>query len=66
LVQATRLQPKNFQTWLSLGQFDLQQHRPRRAYGSLLRALRLDRTDPETIALVAQARSELGIGRPGG
>jgi hypothetical protein len=66
LVQATRLQPKNSESWLSLGQFDLQRHQPQRAYGSLLRALRLDRTDAETIALVAQTRAALRIAPPGG
>jgi len=64
LVQAARRQPNNYETWLGLGQFDLQQHQPRRAFGSLLHSLALNRTDGSTITLVIQARTELGIPPP--
>ncbi|MGO9904538.1 MAG: O-antigen ligase family protein [Solirubrobacteraceae bacterium] len=42
LVQATSLQPENPQTWLQLGEFDLQAHQVRLAVGELATAHRLD------------------------
>jgi hypothetical protein len=64
LVQATRLQPDNPQPWLWLGAYDLSRHQPRLAWTSLRRALALDRTDLETVAVARLARSELGNGAP--
>jgi hypothetical protein len=64
LVQATRRQPDNPRPWLWLGQFDVGRHHPRRAFGSLQRALRLDRSDRLTIDLVIQVRNQLGIPQP--
>lgn len=64
LVAEVNRQPQNPQTWLSLGAFDIGHHHPRRAYGPLVRALRLDPVSLGTIALVAQARTELGIPAP--
>jgi O-antigen ligase len=61
LVQATRLQPSNPQTWQQLGSFDLlQARRPRVALSELETAQRLDRTSAVTAQLVAQARRALG------
>ena len=59
LVQATPRQPDNPQTWLSLGEFDLQNRQIQRAFGSLGRALRLDRADPYTVLLYLQAQAVL-------
>jgi hypothetical protein len=64
LVQATRRQPDNPQTWLWLGQFDRVTGQPRRAIGSLEHALALDRTDSFTITQLNAARAELGIPPP--
>jgi cytochrome c-type biogenesis protein CcmH/NrfG len=64
LVDATQRQPDNPETWLSLGQFEIQHGQTRRAYRSLLRALRLNPLDPVTGALVIEARVKLGIPPP--
>jgi hypothetical protein len=64
LIEAARRQPENPQTWLWLGQFDLQHGHIRPAYESLLRALHLNPLDGVTNALVAKTRAQLGIPPP--
>ena len=64
LLEATRRQPGNYNTWLSLGELDMQYHQTRLAFASLLHALRLSPQDPTTIDLVSQARSKLGLPPP--
>jgi hypothetical protein len=60
LLSAVNLQPQNYDSWLALGEFDLQHHQPRRALGSLERALTLAPTTvPETGEAIAKARAEL-------
>jgi cytochrome c-type biogenesis protein CcmH/NrfG len=59
LVKAVQLQPDNSASWLQLGSFDLQQHRPRLAIPSLENAYHLDPTIPETAATLNQARAQL-------
>jgi hypothetical protein len=65
LLSAVSLQPQNYDSWLQLGSFDLQNHQPRLALPSLERALTLA---PSTVAAIpealAQARAELA-GKPG-
>ena len=59
------LQPQNYDSWLSLGEFDLSQHQPRRALGSLERALALAPTTvPATSEAIVQARAELASKHP--
>jgi O-Antigen ligase len=64
LVQATQRQPANPQTWLWLGVFDRVHGDPRRAFGSLRRALRLDKTDSVTIGELNATRTDLGLPPP--
>jgi hypothetical protein len=64
LVMTTRRQPANSYTWQLLGDFDLQQHHIRLAFGSLLHALRLNRDDPNLISLIVMLRNQLGIPQP--
>jgi len=60
LLSAVNLQPDNYDSWLELGNFDLQNHQPRRALGSLERALTLAPTTVPAIGEeIAQARAEL-------
>jgi O-antigen ligase len=49
LVKAANLQPRNPETWISLGQFELQARRWRRAYEALNRAYTLDRYNATTV-----------------
>ena len=65
LLKAVNLQPQNYDSWLSLGEFDLSHHQPRRALGSLERALALAPTTvPKTSEAIAQARAELASKHP--
>ncbi len=59
LVKAVQLQPDNSASWLQLGSYDLQQHRPRLALASLQQAYQLDPTVPETGATLNQAKAAL-------
>jgi hypothetical protein len=59
LVKATSVQPQNPQTWVQLGSYDLQAHRPRAALPELETAQRLDRTSALTGQLIGRARTEL-------
>lgn len=63
LLSATRLQPRNPEPWLYLGQFYLQSGRPRAAVSAFERVLALDHTpDPWTAAASAaipQAQAKL-------
>lgn len=59
LVQATSLQPDNPQTWVQLGVFDLQRHRPRLAVDELETAFRLDQTSGAISQQLTEARTEL-------
>jgi tetratricopeptide (TPR) repeat protein len=59
LVKATSLQPDNPQTWMYLGAFDLQAHRPRLALAELETAHRLDLTSAAISQQLGQARTEL-------
>jgi hypothetical protein len=59
LVRATSLQPENPQTWMYLGTFDLQAHRPRLALSELETAHRLDLTSAAISTQLDQARAEL-------
>jgi hypothetical protein len=56
LVQATSLQPDNPETWVYLGTFDLQGHRPRLALSELRTAHRLDLASGPISQQIAQAR----------
>ncbi|MGZ4173111.1 MAG: O-antigen ligase family protein, partial [Solirubrobacteraceae bacterium] len=59
LVNAVRLQPSNYSTWLQLAEFDLQVGKPREALALLNAALYLYPYSPETLSAVAQARSQI-------
>ena len=59
LVDAVRLQPSNYSTWLQLAEFDLQVGQPREALALLNAALYLYPYSPETLSAVAQARSQI-------
>lgn len=60
LLRAVDRQPQNYDSWLALGSFDLQNHQPRRALPSLERALALaPATVPATIEALDQARAEI-------
>jgi cytochrome c-type biogenesis protein CcmH/NrfG len=65
-VKATQRQPDNPESWLGLGNFELQQGQTRAAYRSLLRAIRLNPLDPTATALVLKARTDLGFPPPAG
>ncbi len=55
LVRAVNRQPENAQTWLALGEFDLQHHHRARALASLRRAQLLDLGSPAVSQALAQA-----------
>ncbi|MGI8506667.1 MAG: hypothetical protein ACR2MK_07645, partial [Solirubrobacteraceae bacterium] len=59
LVEAVKLQPQSYDSWLALGRFDLAAHQPRRALASLQRALALAPTMAATIEALDTARAEL-------
>ena len=59
LVQATSLQPENPQTWLQLGEFDLQAHQLRLAVGELRTAHRLDLASGPISQQLGAARTAL-------
>lgn len=59
LLRAVRLQPQNTATWLQLGDYELQQHAPRRALTALRTALELDRSSLTISSEIAQAQGEL-------
>jgi cytochrome c-type biogenesis protein CcmH/NrfG len=60
LQSATARQPQNPETWLQLGEFELQVHEPSRALGPLRRAAMLDQGSAEAAAALAQARQQAG------
>jgi cytochrome c-type biogenesis protein CcmH/NrfG len=57
LVNAAHRQPENAQTWLALGEFDLQHHHAAQALASLRRAKLLDLGSPQVSQALAQAES---------
>jgi len=57
LLEATRREGGDPQTWFQLGSFELAHGRPRAAAAALGRAHRLDLTDLTTLTLLAQARA---------
>jgi Tfp pilus assembly protein PilF len=59
LIDAVRLQPSNYSTWLQLAEFDLQVGNPREALALLDAALYLYPYSPETLSAVAQARAQI-------
>jgi hypothetical protein len=59
LRHATHLQPRNAQTWLALGEYDLKLRRPRRALAVLETARRLDLGLSETQGAIKRARAAL-------
>jgi hypothetical protein len=59
LVDAVRLQPSNYSTWLQLAEFDLQVGNPREALALLDAALYLYPYSPETLSAVSQARAQI-------
>jgi hypothetical protein len=59
LVDAVRLQPSNYSTWLQLAEFDLQVGNPREALALLDAALYLYPHSPETLSAVSQARAQI-------
>jgi hypothetical protein len=61
LQSATARQPENPQTWLQLGEFELQVHQPRRALRSLRRAVALDQGSAEAAAALAEAQRQAGV-----
>jgi hypothetical protein len=63
LVDATRRQPENPQSWLWLGQFELQHRHLRRAFDALLHSQQLDVGNRTTASTVIALRSKLGIGQ---
>jgi hypothetical protein len=63
-VKAISLQPDNAATWRQLGYYDLQHGQPHKAVGVLERALRLDRSSPQTLQAIAQAQAQLRLPRP--
>jgi O-Antigen ligase len=62
LLSAVHRQPQNPQTWLALGQFELQEHRPAAALGPLQWAHQLDLGSPEVNQALAQARAAVAGG----
>jgi hypothetical protein len=64
LVQATSLQPENPQTWLQLGEFDLQAHQVRLAVGELQTAHRLDLASGPISQQLGAARTALVSATP--
>ena len=64
LVQATSLQPENPQTWLQLGEFDLQAHQVRLAVGELETAHRLDLASGPISQQLGVARTALVSATP--
>jgi hypothetical protein len=56
LLDAVRLQPRNFESWLALGDYDGSQGRPRLALREIERAYALDPVTPPTIQALAQAQ----------
>jgi Tfp pilus assembly protein PilF len=63
LTEAVSIQPRNRDSWLQLGLFDLSQDHPRQALPSLERAVALDPTIPATVDALGQARAELASAR---
>jgi hypothetical protein len=59
LVKAVRLQPENAQTWLQLGEYDIQNHQPRQAIAALTKARQFDLSSPAVVTALMQAESEL-------
>jgi cytochrome c-type biogenesis protein CcmH/NrfG len=59
LVRAVDRQPQNAQTWLQLGEFDLNAHHPRAALGSLAKAKMLDLSSYQVVADISRANAEL-------
>ena len=60
LQSAVALQPENPQTWLQLGNYELQQRQPRRALATLAKALALDRSSSTAaLSAITQAQNQL-------
>jgi hypothetical protein len=59
LIDAVRLQPSNYSTWLQLAEFDLQVGNPREALALLDAALYLYPYSPETLSAAVQARAQI-------
>jgi tetratricopeptide (TPR) repeat protein len=62
LQQAIDLQPQNYNTWLQLGLFEIQQKQPRAALAALNHVLELNPPLEATPAAIAQAQAELKAG----
>jgi tetratricopeptide (TPR) repeat protein len=62
LQRAIDLQPQNYNTWLQLGLFEIQQKQPRAALAALNHVLKLNPPLEATAAAIAQAQAELKAG----
>jgi hypothetical protein len=60
LVKAVQLQPENYESWYTLGSFDLANHQPRRALPSLERAHALDPNGAPSVQMLAATRQAAG------
>jgi tetratricopeptide (TPR) repeat protein len=66
LLAGVNRQPDNAQTWYQLGEFELNHGQARAALAALQRAHQLDLADPQTNAMLAQARLASGAARSAG
>ncbi len=66
LVDAVHMQPQNFESWLALGEYDLQHGRPQLALTSLDKATSLNVNSIQGAKDVAQAKAAIAAARANG